>query len=152
MGSRSDPTCPVPIHDADNGLGRVVESGRGGYVDFTDGAGLQVAGVDRTAALATAAAGVAAGYKVARGEVTLDGSNPTPIVTGLATVVAITVARKSSVSPGLDPTHFTVDYGGGGVTAGVANIYAWKPTASGDGTLIASTNNTAVVSWVAIGT
>lgn len=127
----------------------------GGEIDIASGGALKIAGTDKTAALAAAvaapAAGIAAGYKVARGEATLDGSNPTAIVTGLATVVACTVTDKRATAPGLDPTHFTVDYGGG-VTAGTVNLYAWKPTGAGDTTLIASTDNDDVVSWIAIGT
>jgi hypothetical protein len=127
----------------------------GGEIDIVSGGALKIAGTDKTAVLAAAVAaptaGVAAGYKVARGEVTLDGTNPTPIVTGLATVVACAVTDKRATAPGLDPTHFTVDYGGG-VTAGTVNLYAWKPTGSGDATLIASTDNDDVVSWIAIGT
>lgn len=94
--------------------------------------------------------GVAAGYKVARGEVTLDGGNPTPIVTGLASVVACTVALKAAATPGDDPTSFSVDYGGA-VAAGTVNLYAYK-TDGTDPTLVASTNAAAVVSWIAIGT
>lgn len=144
----ADPNATTKIY---NLTGDTVTVGPGGVVNFDASTGLQVAGVDRTAVLATAPAAVASGYKIARGEVTLDGSNPTPIVTGLATVVACNVTRKATASPGLDPTNFTVDYGGG-VTAGTANVYAWKPTATGDCTLIASTNSTAVLSWVAVGT
>lgn len=123
----------------------------GASVDFESGAALKIAGTDRTTALSTAPAGVAAGYKIARGEVTLDGSNPTAIATGLATVVAATVTNKRSTAPGLDPHIFTVDYGGG-VAAGTVNLYAWKPTTSTDTTLIASTDADDVISWVAIGT
>jgi hypothetical protein len=108
------------------------------------------AGALREATRATPT-GVAAGYKIARGEATLDGGNPTPIVTGLATVVAAAVTNKRATTPGLDPTDFTIDYGGG-VTAGTINLYAWKPTASGDVTLIASTDANDVISWVAVGT
>lgn len=95
-------------------------------------------------------AGLVSGVKVATGEVTLDGSNPTPIVTGLATVTGCTVTLKQTGAPGDDPVTFTVNYGGG-VTAGTVNLYAWK-TDGTDPTLVASTNSTAVVSWVALGT
>src|SRR5919197_1391999 len=69
--------------------------------------------------------GVGSSYKLARGEVTLDGSNPTPITTGLTTVVACTVTLKAAATPGDDPTSFSVDYAGS-VTAGVVNLYAYK--------------------------
>lgn len=123
----------------------------GKSIDVESGGALKIAGVDQTAALATAPAAVAAGYKIARGEVTLDGSNPTPITTGLATVVAATATLKTAAAPGDDPSWLTVDYGGG-VTAGELDIYAWKNTGGTDPTLVASTNSTAVVSWIAIGT
>lgn len=78
------------------------------------------------------------------GEVTLDGSNPTPIATGLAGIESAVVAFKRTTTPGLDPTDLTVDYTG---SSGTVNVYAWAPTASGNVTLIASTNNTAVVAY-----
>ena len=101
--------------------------------------------------LSSSIAGIGQLYKVARGEVTLDGSNPTPIITGLATVVACTVTMKSAASPSSDPTNFTVDYAGG-VTAGNVNLYAWKPTGAALVDLVASTNSAAVISWIAVGT
>ncbi|MCK8349925.1 hypothetical protein LXA25_18440, partial [Erwinia amylovora] len=54
----------------------------GGSLDIESGAALKIAGTAVTAALATAPAAVAAGYKIARGEGAFDGSNPTNIVTG----------------------------------------------------------------------
>lgn len=123
----------------------------GASLDIESGGALKIAGSDRTAALATAPAAVAAGYKIARGEATLDGANPTSVTTGLATVVSATVSLKSATTPGDDPSWLSVDYGGG-VTAGQLDIYAWKNTGGTDPTLVASTNNAAVVSWIAIGT
>lgn len=87
--------------------------------------------------------------RVARGTATLDGTNPTPVATGLTTIVAATATLKSTAAPGLDPTLITVGYSG---TDGTLNLYAWKPTGAGDATLIASTNATATVDWVASGT
>jgi hypothetical protein len=83
------------------------------------------------------------------GEVTLDGSNPTSVVTGLSPVRSATVTLKSSATPGDDPVTFTVDYGGA-VPDGQLDIYAWKHNGT-DPTLIASTNSAAVVNWVAYG-
>lgn len=125
--------------------GDLLEVASGGVINILSGGALKFAGTTMLPV-----AGVAAGYKIARGEVTLDGSNPTPIVTGLATVVACTVSQKSASTPGDDPVAFTVDYAGG-VTAGTVNLYAWGHNGT-DPTLVASTNNTAVVSWIAIGT
>lgn len=125
--------------------GDVLEIASGGYINILSGGALKLAGVS-----IAPIAGVAAGYKIARGEATLDGTNPTPIVTGLATVVACTVTLKSASTPGDDPVAFTVDYAGA-VTAGTVNLYAWKNNGT-DPTLVDSTNNAAVVSWIAIGT
>lgn len=93
--------------------------------------------------------GAAGGTQLVTGEVTLDGSNATPIATGLATIVSAGVTLKSSAAPGLDPTYVTHDFSG---ADGTLNVYAWKPTSSGNPTLIASTNNTFVVSYWAVGT
>lgn len=87
-------------------------------------------------------------YRVARGEVTLDGSNPTPITTGLNTIVSATVTLKQATAPGDDPVGASVDYTG---SDGTLNLYAWK-TDGTDPTLVASTNNSAVFCWVAVGT
>lgn len=146
------------VHGEQGGAEQVVESGgkvsvkSGGVLNIETGGQLQINGSDVTASVAgVAVAGVAAGYKIARGEATLDGSNPTPITTGLATVVAAIAVLKTAVAPGVGTTTITVDYGGG-VTAGELDIHAWKPTSSGNPTLIASTDSSSVVSWIAIGT
>ncbi len=51
----------------------------GGVLNVETGGALKFNSVDQTAALATAPAGVAAGYKIARGVTALDGSNPTSV-------------------------------------------------------------------------
>ncbi len=88
-------------------------------------------------------------FKVAAGEVTLDGSNPTPVTTGLTTIAAATCTRKSTAAPGVSTHLFSVSYSG---SDGTLNIYAWKPTASGDCTGIASTDAAGIVCWTAWGT
>ena len=93
----------------------------------------------------------AVGLKLAQGEVTLDGSNPTSITTGLSTIVAAIASLKTAVAPGDDPSWLSVDYGGA-VPAGRLDVHAWKNTGGTDPTLVASTNNAAVISWIAIGT
>lgn len=88
-------------------------------------------------------------YKIARGTVTLDGSNPSSATTGLATAVACTVTNKRSTAPGLDPTEFTI------ITTAVAgrlDVYAWKPTGATDTTLVASTDADDTIDWVCVGT
>lgn len=126
--------------------GDVMEVASGGAINILSGGTLKLDGTT-----IAPVAGVAGGYKIARGEVTLDGTNPTSVTTGLATVVAANVNQKVAVTPGDDPSAFTVDYGGG-VTAGQLDVYAWKNTSGSDPTLVPSTNNAAVVSWIAIGT
>lgn len=132
-------------------IGGSLDVATGGDLDIEFGGAFKIAGTNRTTALSTSPAAVAAGYKVARGEVTLDGSNPTPATTGLATVVACSITDKRATTPALDPYIFTIDYAGG-VTAGVLNVYAWKVTSAIDATLVASTDADDVISWVCIGT
>jgi len=86
-----------------------------------------------------------AGLKVRAGTATLDGGNPTPVTTGLTTILAANVSLKAVSTPGDDPTQFSVGYSGG-----TLNIYAYKTDGS-DPTLVASTNNAATVDWIAVG-
>jgi len=82
------------------------------------------------------------------GEVTLGGSNPTVVDTGLTRVLGASACLKAAVTPGDDPVLVTVDYSP--ALEGVLHIYAWKHNGS-DPTLTASTNNTAGVAWTAFG-
>lgn len=86
------------------------------------------------------------GLRTVGGEVTLDGTNPTPVTTGLDVIISATANQKTTSAPGDDPSAFTVDF-----TAGALSIYAWKNTGGTDPTLVASTNNSAVVCWMAVG-
>lgn len=90
--------------------------------------------------------GLDSGYKIARGELALDGSNPTPVTTGLTTIVAAGAQLKKNSAPGVGTSSLTVD-----ISSGTLNVYAWKVTASGDATLVASTG-TETFEWWAIGT
>lgn len=89
--------------------------------------------------------------KMAAGEVTLDGSNPTSVTTGLATVVSAVATIKSATVLGDDPNSLTIDYGGS-VAAGQIDLYAGKNSSGTDPTQVASTNNSIVISWIAFGT
>jgi hypothetical protein len=82
---------------------------------------------------------------VKSGTVTLDGTNPTPVTTGLTTITTAVATIKQSTTPGDDPVCITVDYSGGDL-----NIYAWKNNGT-DPTLVASTNSTATIDWIAVG-
>ncbi len=90
--------------------------------------------------------GVAAGYLIARGATALDGSNPTPVVTGLTTVVGFAATLQGSAAPGVGTSVLTHT-----ISSGTVSVYAWKPTSNADPTLIASTG-TETFSWVAVGT
>lgn len=86
--------------------------------------------------------------QIARGEVTLDGSNPTVVATGLNTITGASAVFKTATALGDDPNALSVDYTG---TDGTLNIYAWKNTSGTDPTQVASTNSSVVVSWIAVG-
>lgn len=111
------------------------------------GAGAGTAVTPTAAQINLLVQGVAAGYKIARGTITLDGSNPSSAAHGLATVVACAISNVRSTAPGLDPTQWTYAIAGANI-----DVYAWKPTAAGDGTLIASTDADDVIAWVCVGT
>jgi len=83
--------------------------------------------------------------RIAAGTVALDGSNPTPIATGLGTVVAAAFQHVTASGTGTDPTWFTYT-----ASAGTISLYAWKPTNSSTTTLTAS-GSTGTVAWIAFG-
>jgi len=90
--------------------------------------------------------GALAGLKVVTGEIALDGSNPTPVLTGLTAIVGVSLALKKNSAPGVGTSVVTYD-----TTGGTLNLYGWKVTASGDATLIASTG-TETVGYTVFGT
>lgn len=90
--------------------------------------------------------GVGGGYKIARGSVTLDGSNPSSAATGLATIVECFITNERTTAPGDETSVFTW-----GNTGATIDIYAWVHAAA-DPTLAASTDANDTVSWFCIGT
>jgi hypothetical protein len=86
--------------------------------------------------------------KMARGAAALDGANPTPIATGLTTIVAAFVQLHGATAPGDNTSVLTTDYTG---SDGTLNVYGWKNTGGSDPTLVASTGTDAF-DWLAIGT
>ena len=82
------------------------------------------------------------------GTVQLDGSNPTPVDLSsyLTGIDGAMVSLVTATAPALDPSWITH-----AVSGTTLNVYAWKVTASGDATLVASTNNTLSVSFIAFG-
>lgn len=91
--------------------------------------------------------GVAAGYKLARGTITLDGSNPSTAASGLTTIISCTVDGPAAAAiPGDDPMG-AVPF----INSTNLDVYAWK-TDGTDPTPVASTNNAAVFYWTCVGT
>jgi hypothetical protein len=84
-------------------------------------------------------------YVTVAGVTALDGSNPTPIVTGLSEIIGFSLTLSKSTAPGVGTSEVT-----GVISGGNINMYAWKVTGAGDTTLIASTG-TEDVAWVAVG-
>jgi len=131
--------------------GDTLEVGSGGKINLLAGAKLQNAGVDMDlnaagVGVTNSVAGVAAGYMVARGESALDASNPTPIASGLTSIVAVVATLKGSVAPGVGTCLITAVISGTTI-----NFYGWKPTSNADPTLIASAGTESFY-WIAVGT
>jgi hypothetical protein len=116
--------------------------------NFPDGVDVKTLSIDGSSVTAIEAGGiigVASNYKLARGVTALDGTNPTPVTTGLGTVVAFTCTLAGTATPGVGTSVLTYDISGGTV-----NVYAWKVTNSSTTTLIASTG-TESFAWIAVG-
>ena len=148
-----DATRVTKVYGADGGDKQVIASG--GVFDVETGGALQIAGVDKTAVLAAAVAapvaGVAAGYKVARGTVTPTSASHT-VVTGLTTVVAVVVSFKGA--PSLTHMDVAGNIGdqAGTPAAGSILITSTKPTATGNVTPIDATTPWSAIDWIAVGT
>jgi hypothetical protein len=102
-------------------------------------------------AAANPVAGVAGGYKLARGTHTTVAASDT-VVTGLATVVAAVVSFKGA--PTINTNGLAADIGdqAGKPAAGSILIKSYKPTATNDVTPLPATTFGATCDWVAIGT
>jgi predicted RecA/RadA family phage recombinase len=87
----------------------------------------------------------ASGIRAVAGEVALDGSNPTPVTTGLSVILAAVACLKGSTAPGDNTSVVTVDFTG---SDGTLNIYGWKNTSGNDPTLVASTGTETVEYFV----
>jgi hypothetical protein len=98
------------------------------------------------------ALGVAAGYRVARGEHTQVAASDT-VVSGLTTVVAVVVSPRTRT---IKQLNFNASPGdqAGTPAAGSFLLISQKPTAANDVTPTAATDFTdnIVVDWIAIGT
>lgn len=111
------------------------------------------AATSATAALALlgGTAGVATGYKIARGVHTTVTASDT-VATGLATVVAVIVSMGSD--PVDDPFMCSATIGdqAGAPAAGSVYIKTWKNTGGTDPTPLAATTFSKAVNWIAVGT
>ena len=118
----------------------------GGELDIENGAALKIAGTDVTSILAASVAapvaGVAAGYKLARGTATFATAASVVVATGLTTVVAFIPALRKAT--GLDSGTAFVTH----AAPSSANVtcYAWVVA----GTANASAED--VIDWIAVGT
>lgn len=112
-----------------------------GIVRLNQGAPLVDAGV----------AGVAGGYKIARGQAVTATASDT-IATGLATVVAAVANLEDNPVIGCDRAQGVIGDQAGAPVAGSILVKTFKPTAAGDATPIAATTFGKKVNWIAIGT
>ena len=83
--------------------------------------------------------------KVVGGEAALDGSNPTPIATGLRVIQSVALTLKGNTAPGDNTSVLTYD-----VSGDTLNVYAWKNTSGTDPTLVTSTG-TETFAYVVVG-
>ena len=97
------------------------------------------------APIAVAVAGVAAGYKIARGVHTTVDEDDT-VVTGLATVVAVVACLASDPVAGCSKVTATIGDQAGAPAAGSIQIKSWEA----DETV--GTTFSKLVNWIAIGT
>jgi hypothetical protein len=123
----------------------------GGKITIESGGSLEIGGADQAGALAVPVAGVAAGYKIARGQATTVTAADT-IVTGLATVVAVVASLEAD--PGDDPMLVSAQIGNqsGAPAAGSIILKTWKNTGGTDPTPAAATTFSKKVNWIAVGT
>lgn len=114
----------------------------------TSGQVLSSGGTAAAPSWVNGALGVGTGYKIARGQVVLDGSNPTQASHGLTTVdsCVLTNNRSSAIASG-EPVLLTY------ATAATStiNIYAWWHGATVSA-VTASTDSTDLISWLCVGT
>lgn len=103
-----------------------------------------------TLALLGGTAGVATGYKIARGVHTTVAAADT-VVTGLSTVVAVVACLSSDPTDDPEMVSATIGDQAGTPAAGSVIIKTWKNGAT-DPTPAAATTFSKLVNWIAIGT
>lgn len=100
-------------------------------------------------------AGIAAGYKIKGGQVSIDASvaATADVITGLATIVAVKVSLDSDPSDNAAVVSATIGDQAGAPAAGTFTAKVFKFTnAATDVTPTASTTGTHKVNWIAVGT
>jgi len=91
--------------------------------------------------------GIAAGYKIARGNASLTGD--ATIVTGLTAVVDFSLAIRNEAGNATSANYCTV--ANGFPSSGSLLVYRWMPTSASTTTLIASTTK-GTLDWIVVGT
>ena len=115
----------------------------------TAGQGLTTQGASAAPTWTSFMLGSGVGQKITRGEVVLDGTNPTQASHGLTTVGACVITQNAAtIGGGLTPVIFSY------ATSASSNldIYGWGFTSAATTVLLTSTNSTAVVDWLCAGT
>ncbi|MDR3474437.1 MAG: hypothetical protein P4M09_22540 [Devosia sp.] len=144
-----DSTYQTKIQERQGGNKLAVASG--GTLDIESGGTLAVAGIDRTAALASAPAAVAAGYKIARGQLVTVTAADT-VATGLTTVASVVVSFDSDPADNPEWVTSTVGDQAGAPVAGSVIIKTWQNIGGSDPTPTAATAFGQKVNWIAVGT
>ena len=107
--------------------------------------------VDQANAIAAALAGVASGYRIARGQTATVTASDT-VVTGLTTVVAVIASLDSAPVLTCDRATASIGNQSGAPAAGSILLQTWMPTSNSNPTPIAATTFSKNVNWIAIGT
>ena len=98
--------------------------------------------------VANPVAALATGYKIVAGDVLLDGSNPTPVATGLAAIVGAVATLRSTLAstgaPVVLQTQFTT-------STGNLDIYAFAFLSTADSALTGSASTTHRANYLAWG-
>jgi hypothetical protein len=141
----SNPYIGPKVQGALYGDSQVVRSG--GEIVIETGAKLWSQSSD----ISYAVPGVAAGYRLARGQFTTVTAADT-VVTGLATVVSVVVSLDSDPVDTAQWTTGTIGDQAGSPAAGSVIIKTWGNTGGTDPTPIAATTFSKKVNYIAIGT
>jgi hypothetical protein len=138
-------------------VGGSLDVASGGEIDIESGGALKIAGVAITATAAdlnglppAGVTGVAASYKLARGQTTVGSASDT-VVSGLTTIVAVVASLNDDPVDGCQFVSASIGNQAGAPAAGSFYLKTWKAV-DGDATLVAATTASKKVNWIAIGT